>query len=420
MGKIKSIRAREIISTSSYPSIEVKIVLENGESASASSAYGTSDGTHEPLTLLDEDPKRYHGKGMLKAVENVNEKIAPALFGKDITNQEEIDQTMIDLDGTDNLSKLGGNAVTAVSLACARTASVSEEKELYEYLHPMFTRIDGYSFPDPMMVVIEGGVHAEDSTDFQEYLLVSHSGNSLKERVRIGLEVYQELKGVIKERGYGVNVGLEGAFAPTGVKSNAEPFEMMTEAVEKAGYVFGKDISFATDPATSEFYKNGKYELVRDSKSLSSQEMITFLEDLVDRFPIMSIEDGLAEDDWDSWVKLNEKLGEKILIKGDDLTVTNRDKLKKAIEMKAINSILIKPNQAGTLTGLIETVNLAREHKMKVTFSHRGGGETGDTFLADLAVASAADMFKVGPSRSERVEKYNRLMEIEDFLTRGR
>lgn len=411
---IKLVEAREIISTGAFPTVEVKVTLDDGTQGIASAPFGSSAGTHEPVTLVDKDPKRYNGLGMLKVVNNVTTKIAPKLIGMDVRKQSEIDHIMRELDGTPNLANLGGNAVIGVSLACARAASKASGVELYEYLRPMFLGAsDEIRMPKPMIVLIEGGKHADDSTDLQEYLIVCQTPNwTMSETVREGIEVYQALRKILKEKGYSVNVGYEGAYAPTAVSSNREPLELITEAIHRAGYTPGSDIGLAMDPATSEILEGSVYNLARESKRLTSDQLINYYENLVRDFPIVSIEDGLGEDDWEGWVRLKEALGSKIMIMGDDLTVTNSVKLQKAISMNAINAILIKPNQAGTVTEVVDTINLAKKHNLRFVVSHRGGGDTSDTFIADLAVASNADMIKCGPSRSERTEKYNRLMEI--------
>jgi enolase len=415
--KIKSIQAREIISTGASPTIETKVVLDDGSVGVASAPFGSSAGTHEPVTLVDGDPKRYHGLGMLKAVANVNDVIAAKLIGLDATKQTEIDHIMLELDGTSNLSKLGGNSIVSVSLACARAASSASGVELFEYLRPMFNIKEDYRMPKPMMVIIEGGKHADNSTDFQEYLIVCQTPNwKMAELVREGIEIYQSLRKILKEKGYSVNVGYEGAYAPTAVSTNREPLELITEAIKRSGYQPGYDIGIAMDPAASEILTDNQYDLAREEKKLSSIQLIDYYNKLLEDFSIVSIEDGLGEDDWDNWSVFTAQMGDQIMVMGDDLTVTNTKKLSKAISSKAINSILIKPNQAGTLTEAINTINMARENNLKIIISHRGGGDTADTFIADLSVASNADMIKCGPSRSERTEKYNRLMEIAEKL----
>jgi len=417
--KIKSIVAREILSSGSTPSLEVKVTLESGATGRASVPYGASAGVHEAFVLLDNDRKRYQGKGMLKAVANVNKKIAPALKGKDPMDQAGIDKLMITLDGTANKKRLGANAILGVSVAVARSAANEKAVPLYQHIRDVFKLdIRDYVLPNPMMVVIEGGKHADQSTDFQEYIVSPIGNDSVKENIRRGIEVYLELKNVLKKRDMNTNVGNEGAFAPSAIKSNEEPLLLIKEAIEKAGYKPGKDVAISLDPATSEVFdrKTGKYVLEKEGKSMTSEEMIEYFAAWVGKYPIITLEDALHEDDWSNWPMLTEKLGSRIPIIGDDLTVTNSSRLQKAIDLKAINAILIKLNQIGTLTETIEACMLARKHGFMTVISHRGGGETNDTAMIDLAVAVNAGFVKVGPSRGERVCKYNRLMEIETGL----
>ena len=422
MAKIKEIKAREILSSGSTPSVEVKCTLEDGTIGVASVPYGASAGIHEAFVLLDKD-SRYGGKGMLKAVANVNEIIAPAIVGMDVTDQEEIDNKMIALDGTPNKGKLGANAILGVSLAVARAGANSGKTPMYAYLRNLYKMDEAglptdanYVLPNPMMVVIEGGQHADQSTDLQEFMISPIGTVSVKENVRIGIETYLTLKKVLKEKGYNSNVGNEGAFAPPGLPANETPLELIMEGIAKAGFKAGEDIGISLDPAVSEIYENGKYELAKDGKNLTSEEMIEYFANWIEKYPIITLEDALQEDDWDNWPKLNAKLGEKVAIVGDDLTVTNPERLQRAIDIKAINSILIKLNQIGTLSETVKTCLLARKNGIMTIISHRGGGETNDTTMIDLAVAVNAGFVKVGPSRGERVEKYNRLMEIEDEL----
>ena len=418
-GKIKSIGAREILSSGSSPSLEARVVLESGAEGKASVPYGASAGIHEAFILLD-GGKRYLGKGMLRAVSNINKKIAPALIGKNSFDQEAIDREMIGLDRTKNKSNLGANAILGVSLAVAKAAANEKGIPLYQHIREAFRLpIRDYILPNPMMVVIEGGKHADQSTDFQEYMVSPIANDSVKENVRRGIEVYLTLKWLLKENGYSVNVGNEGAFAPGGLPSNESPLEIITEAIEKAGYRPGKDIGISLDPAASAIYRNGKYVLKKEGKHLSSEEMIEYFSKWTDRYSIITLEDALHEDDWNAWSKLTARLGSRIPIIGDDLTVTNPERLQKAIDLKAINSILIKPNQIGTLTETLETCMLARKNGFMTVVSHRGGGETNDTSMVDIAVAVNSGFVKVGPSRGERACKYNRLMEIEDELGKG-
>jgi enolase len=417
MSKIKSIKAREILSSGSTPSLEVKCELDSGNVGVASVPYGASAGIHEAFVLLDGDKSRYLGKGMLKAVENINTKIAEKIVGLDAFNQREIDKTMIELDGAENKKNLGANAILGTSLAVAKAAADEKKLPLYQYIRKVFNLpVKNFILPNPMMVVIEGGKHADQSTDLQEYMISPIGQFSAKENVRCGIEVYLMLKKVLKEKGYSVNVGNEGAFAPSGLSSNETPLELINEAVEKSGYKLGENVGISLDPATSEIFENGKYELKLEGKALSSEEMIDYFADWANKYPIITLEDPLHEDDWDHWPELTEKLGDKIAIVGDDLTVTNPKRLQKAIDLKAINSILIKLNQIGSLTETVDCCMLARENGLMTIISHRGGGETNDTSMIDLAVAVNAGFVKVGPSRGERVEKYNRLMEIEDEL----
>lgn len=418
MATISQIRAREILSSGSTPSLEVFAALEDGSTGTASVPFGASAGVHEATVLLDGDKKRYLGKGMLKAVENINKKIAPVLLGKDAQNQQAIDQTMIKLDGTENKSALGANAILGVSLAVARAGAQSRKQVFYQYLRETYALpITPFVLPCPMMVVIEGGMHADQSTDFQEYMISPIGAPTVKEAVRYGIETYLHLKKVLKARGLNANVGNEGAFAPAGLATNDAPLGLMLEAIKNAGYQPGKDIGISLDPAVSEIFDNGKYVLSKDNKKLTSEEIIDYFVAWTKKYPeIITLEDTLHEDDWEYWPRLTAKLGSKMPIIGDDLTVTNPKRLQKAIDVRAINAILIKLNQIGTLTETINCCMLARKHGMITIISHRGGGETNDTTMIDLAVAVNAAFVKVGPSRGERVCKYNRLMEIEDEL----
>jgi enolase len=414
---IKKIEAREILSTSAQPTLEATVTLEDGACASASVPYGTSAGKHEAVTLLDKDPKRYKGKGMLKAAANVNEIIAPKMKGVDAASQREVDRRLVALDPTPRREQLGGNAILSVSLASARAAAVSQCIPLYRHIREAYCLQDrDYALPHPMVVEIEGGQHADNSTDFQEFLVGVIKNRGGRENVRAAMETYLYLKPILKSKGFNTNVGTEGAYAPAGIKSNEHPLGYLEEAMKAAGYEPGRDLGIAMDPASSEFFKDGVYNLECEGKKLTSEEMIDYYENLVGRYEIFSLEDGLAEDDWDAWPALKSRLGGKIMIMGDDITVTNVERLQKAIDLDAINSILIKPNQVGTLSETIEAMELARKHGIKTIVSHRGGGETTDTFIIDLAVAAGAQFVKVGPSRGERVVKYNRLMEIADEL----
>jgi enolase len=416
--KVKEIRAREILSTGGYPTVEAVVTLEGGTAGVASVPYGTSAGRHEAVTLADGDPRRYRGKGMLKAVGNVNDVIAPKIRGLDALDQRSIDEHLIALDPTPQRKDIGGNSILSVSLACARAAAAARGVPLYRHIRDSYGIDDkDVALPRPMVVVIEGGRHADNSTDFQEYLVGLTKDRGTRDNVRAAIEVYLFLGSLLKRKGYSINVGTEGAYAPTAVKSNEEPLALIEEAIRDAGYRPGEDVGIAMDPAASEFVgDDGLYHLARDGQDLSPEDMIGYYECLVDKYCVFSLEDGLGEDDWNNWPVMNKRLGEKIMIIGDDLTVTSVDRLQKAIDTRAINSILIKPNQVGTLTETIAAITLARMSGLKTVVSHRGGGETTDTLIIDLAVATNADFVKVGPSRGERVVKYNRLMEIADEL----
>ncbi len=417
--KIKEIRSKEILASGGKPTIETHVTLGDGTHAKASVPYGVSAGVHEAIVLLDKDEKRYGGGGMLNAVKNVHNTIAPKIIGMKATDQEKIDQAMIELDGTQNKSKLGGNSILSVSLACARAAAISSGVPLYSYIRSYYKMPHKeWKIPRPMMVVIEGGQHADNSTDFQEYLFSVSGAPTTREAVRWGEEAYVALKGVLKERGLNTNVGNEGAFAPAGIQSNEEPLKFLVEAIEKAGYSPGKDISISLDPATSEIYEedNKRYVLKREGAGLSSDQMIGLFKDWLTKYPIISLEDCLAEDDWEGWTALFKACGKQTRIIGDDLTVTDIERVQKAIDLKAINAVLIKLNQIGTLTETVKTIMLGQEHGFWQVVSHRGGGETNDTFMIDVAAAANAEYVKVGPVRGERTGKYNRLMEIEEEI----
>lgn len=397
--------------------MEAIVELEDGITGSASVPFGASAGIHEAHVMLDNDPKRYNGNGMLKACANVNTVIAKKLKGMTATSQEKIDEAMIKLDGTPNKKKLGGNAILAVSMAVARAAANAKKQPLYQYIRSAFKLpYKQWKLPQPMMVVIEGGVHADNSTDFQEYLLSVNGAPSVREAVRWGEEAYIQVKKILKARGFNTNVGNEGAFAPAGIETNEAPLEVLTEAIKKAGYRPGKDISISLDPAVSELYdvQQKKYILKREGAGLSSSQMIGLFKGWVEKYPILSIEDALAEDDWEGWQAWYQEMNKCIRIVGDDLTVTNIERVRKAIKLKTINAVLIKLNQIGSLTETIRTIRLGQEHGYWQIVSHRGGGETEDTGMIDVAVAVNAEYVKVGPARGERTAKYNRLMAIED------
>jgi enolase len=414
--KIRSVKAEEILDSRGNPTVESTVILKDGSVGWAAVPSGASTGTYEAVELRDRDPKRYDGKGTLKAVANVNEKIGKTVIGLDASNQEKIDNIMIDLDGTENKATLGANAILSVSLAIARAEAVSEKKPLYLYLSKFNPGYNGiFTMPITQMNVMNGGKHANWSTDIQEYLLLPIGALSVSEAIRMCAEVYNQLKIILKIHNYSTCVGDEGGFAP-GLNSNEEPFQLMSEAIKKAGYTLGSDISFGIDPASSEFYKNGVYNLAKEGKSVTSKELADFYMDLKSKYPIISMEDIFAEDDWDGFRDFTALVNGKVQITGDDLYVTNIKRLQKGVENKTTNSILIKLNQIGTLTETIEVILAAHQNKMSSVVSHRSG-ETEDPFIADFVVAMNTGQIKTGaPCRSERVTKYNRLMQIEREL----
>jgi len=415
MSKIETIHAHEILDSRGNPTLKVSVLLTDGTVGSASVPSGASTGSHEALELRDGDPKRYGGKGVLTAVKNVNTKICKALVGKDVLRQREIDKELVFLDGTANKSKLGANAILGVSLACAQAAARHRRVPLYEHLRWTFDLQEKtYKMPYPTMNVLNGGAHAGWCLDFQEFMIVPQQ-KKLRERVRCGAEVFHALGALLKKAGLSTGVGDEGGFAVS-FKKNEEALQWLVKAVKSAGYKIGIDVKFALDPASSELYdaKKKVYQLKKDGGAKTSNEMIAMWKKWVSKYPIVSLEDGLAEDDWAGWQKLTKELGSKISLVGDDLFVTNVERLRQGIEQKVGNAILIKLNQIGTLTETIDAIMLAKQAGYKVSVSHRSG-ETADTTIADLAVAVNADFIKTGSlSRSERVEKYNRLMEIEE------
>ena len=409
---IHKIIAREILDSRGNPTIEVDALLSNGAFGRAAVPSGASTGEHEAIELRDNDHLRYLGKGVKKAVENVNTIIANAIIGLDAFNQKNIDDAMIALDGTPNKSYLGANSILGVSLAVAKSASNAKNKPLYEYLNK--DRI--YTMPIPMMNIINGGSHADNNIDFQEFMVFPIGANSFSIALQMGTEIFHQLKIVLKGRDLNTAVGDEGGFAPN-LKSNEEAIEVILTAVDKAGYKAGKDIYIALDVAASEIFDENKYILKSECKSLSSDQMISYYKNLINKYPIISIEDGLAENDWDGWVSMNEELGSKIQIVGDDLTVTNINRLKKAIDLKAMNAILIKLNQIGSLTETLEAIDLAKKTNFGAIISHRSG-ETEDTTIADLAVACGVGQIKTGSaSRTDRICKYNQLLRIEENLS---
>jgi enolase len=409
---IHKIIAREILDSRGNPTVEVDVFLSNGAFGRAAVPSGASTGKHEAIELRDNDSLRYLGKGVKKAVENVNTIIADAIIGLDAFNQKNIDDTMISLDGTSNKSYLGANSILGVSLAVAKSASNAKNKPLYEYLNK--DRI--YTMPIPMMNIINGGSHADNNIDFQEFMVFPIGAKSFSTALQMGTEIFHQLKIVLKDRDLNTAVGDEGGFAPN-LKSNEEAIEVILTAIDKAGYKAGEDIYIALDVAASEIFDKNKYIIKSENKSLTSDQMISYYKNLINKYPIISIEDGLAENDWDGWASINEELGNKIQIVGDDLTVTNINRLKKAIDLKAMNAILIKLNQIGSLTETLEAIDLAKKTNFGVIISHRSG-ETEDTTIADLAVACGVGQIKTGSvSRTDRTSKYNQLLRIEENLS---
>ena len=411
MSLITNIRAREILDSRGNPTVEADVLLETGAVGRAAVPSGASTGTREAVELRDGDPKRYHGKGVLKAVANVNEVIRPALIGMDAVAQREIDGKLIELDGTPNKSKLGANAVLAVSLAVAQAAARDAEVPLYRYLGGK----GPFVLPVPMMNILNGGAHADNSVDMQEFMIVPVGAPTMREAVRYGAEVFHTLKKVLAERGLHTTVGDEGGFAPD-LPSNEAAIELILEAIEKTGYRPGEDIWLALDAASSEFYRDGRYVLASEGAEYDSAGFVDYLAAWVEKYPILSIEDGMAEDDWEGWKLLTERLGKRVQLVGDDLFVTNPAILQEGIDRGVANSILIKVNQIGTLTETLDCIEKATEANYTSVVSHRSG-ETEDVSIADIAVGTAATQIKTGSlSRTDRVAKYNRLMRIEDQL----
>ena len=408
---IAEIKAREILDSRGNPTIEVDVRLASGAMGRAAVPSGASTGVHEALELRDGDPKRYGGKGVRNAVGNVVTKIAPALHGFDATRQADLDAKLIALDGTENKANLGANAMLGVSLAAAHASAAAKNLPLYRYLNP-----SAHLMPVPMMNVVNGGKHADSSVDMQEFMIVPCGAPTMAEAIRMGAEVFHALAAVLKKAGHSTNVGDEGGFAPN-LKSNEEPIEVILEAISKAGYKPGADVAIALDPASSEFFEDGKYVFARsDKKARTSDEMVKLYADLLSRYPIVSLEDGLAEDDWAGWATLTKELGAKVQLVGDDIFVTNTERLARGIKEGIGNSILIKVNQIGTLTETLGAIEMARKAGYTSVISHRSG-ETEDTTIADLAVATGVGQIKTGSmSRSERVAKYNRLLRIAEEL----
>ncbi len=412
MSWIDQVQAREILDSRGNPTVEAEVTLVGGEVGRAAVPSGASTGQHEAVELRDGDNKRYAGKGVLKAVRNVNEIIAPKLEGTDALDQAEVDQTLIQLDGTATKSKLGANALLAVSLATARAAAAYLEVPLYKYLGGPNAR----TLPVPMMNIINGGVHADNNVDFQEFMIVPVGATAFREALRMGAEIFHKLKSVLKIKGYTTSVGDEGGFAPN-LRSNEEAIETILEAIAQAGYAIGKDCLLALDPAASEFYDGKAYMFKKsDKRRLSSDEMVAFWKNWIEKYPIISIEDGMSESDWDGWKTLTDEVGERVQLVGDDLFVTSTAFLRKGIELGVANSILIKVNQIGTLTETLDCIELAKTHRRTAVISHRSG-ETEDPLIADLAVATNAGQIKTGSlSRSDRTAKYNQLLRIEEDL----
>ena len=407
---IEKVIGREVLDSRGNPTVEAEVWLDSGARGRAIVPSGASTGSHEALELRD-GGERYLGKGVQNAVKNINEALGPAVTDLDAGAQSEIDGVMLELDGTPNKSKLGGNAILAVSLAAARAAADELGVPLYRYLGGSNAK----TLPVPMMNVINGGAHADNNVDFQEFMVMPVGAPTFREALRYGAETFHSLRKVLHARGYNTNVGDEGGFAPD-LKSNEEALEVLLEAIEKAGFEAGKDIKIALDPAVTEIFKDGQYHLASEGKTLSTADMIDFWEDWVGRYPIISIEDALAEDDWEGWEQLTARLGERVQLVGDDLFVTNPGRLQQGIDRRVGNAILVKVNQIGTLTESMDAIELAKRSRYATVISHRSG-ESEDTFIADLAVATNAGQIKTGSaSRSDRIAKYNQLLRIEDEL----
>jgi enolase len=415
MSNIAAIHAREVLDSRGNPTVEAEVFLADGSMGRAIVPSGASTGEHEAVELRDDDTNRFLGKGVLKAVENVNGEIAEALANWDAFDQRGLDARMIELDGTENKGRLGANALLSVSMASARASAVSLDVPLYRYLGGAGAN----TLPTPMMNILNGGAHADNNVDFQEFMVMPVGAPTFQEALRWGVEVFHTLKGVLKKRGYNTAVGDEGGFAPS-VKSNVEAIEVVLEAISKAGYKPGEEIAIALDPAASEFFQDGKYVFKKSDKSAkTSDEMVAFWAKWVKDYPIVSLEDGLAENDWDGWAKLTKELGGKIQLVGDDLFVTNVQFLQKGIDKGVANSILVKVNQIGTVSETLDAIDLARRNGYTSVISHRSG-ETEDAFIADLAVATGAGQIKTGSaSRTDRIAKYNQLLRIEEELGQG-
>lgn len=418
MSRIKEVKAREILDSRGNPTIEVDVILENGNFGRAAVPSGASTGVHEALELRDTQDLRYHGKSVQNAVKNVNNKINHELSGKDPTEQEKIDEFLIKLDGTPNKANLGANAILGTSLAVARAGAALSNQPLYRYISNfVYEKLSskGNVLPVPMMNILNGGVHADNKIDIQEFMVVPHGANKFSEALRMGVEVYHNLKSVLKAKKLNTSVGDEGGFAPN-LNSTKDALDAIIDAIEKAGYEPEKQISIALDPASTEFFKDGKYVLAGEGLSLNSGQMVDYYENLIQLYPIISIEDGMSEDDWDGWKEMTARLGDRIQIVGDDLFVTNYSRLEKGIKEKAANSILIKLNQIGTISETLHTIEVAKKANYTSVISHRSG-ETEDAFISDFAVATGAGQIKTGaPARSDRNAKYNQLIRIEEEL----
>ena len=415
MSNIADVRAYEILDSRGNPTVEADVILENGIVGSACAPSGASTGSREALELRDGDKSRYLGKGVLTAVANINTTIRELLIGKDVTDQRGLDQLMIDADGTENKEKLGANAILAVSLAAAKAAAQDKGVPLYAHIAEINGTAGQYSMPVPMMNIINGGEHADNNVDIQEFMVQPVSAKTFSEALRVGAEIFHSLKKVLSSKGLNTAVGDEGGFAPN-LSSNAEALAVIKQAVEAAGYVLGEDVTLALDCASSEFYKDGQYNLAGEGKVYSAEGFSDFLAELCDQYPIISIEDGQDESDWDGWKYQTEKLGDRVQLVGDDLFVTNTKILQRGIELGVANSILIKFNQIGSLSETLDAIQMAKDAGYSVVISHRSG-ETEDTTIADLAVGTAAGQIKTGSlCRSDRVAKYNRLLRIEAEL----
>jgi enolase len=411
MTTIAQVTGREVLDSRGNPTVEVDVLLDDGSLGRAIVPSGASTGAYEAVELRDGDKGRYGGKGVLQAVENVNETIGEELLGLDALDQVGTDQILLELDGSPNKGRLGANAILGVSLAVARAAATSLELPLYRYLGGVF----GHTLPVPMMNILNGGKHAENSADFQEFMVMPVGAESFAEGLRWGAEIYAALKKVLHDRGLSTTVGDEGGFAPS-LPTNEAPLEVIMEAIQKAGYTPGEQIMLAMDPAVTEIYEDGVYNLARENRKLSGEEMVEYWVQLVDKYPIISLEDGLAEDDWEHWHMLRERIGDRVQLVGDDLFVTNVERLKRGIQERTANSILIKLNQIGTLTETMDAIQMAQRAGFTAVVSHRSG-ETEDTTIADLVVATNAGQIKTGaPARTDRVAKYNQLLRIEQEL----